>query len=152
MKVSRAIFAGAALIAVCALTGGLIYLPELRSPDRAGMRAYRLSQMTDAHLREMHDRAAAIAQQRRDADEDQRKKSIRDAAENAEACRLRQADPAFHARNPAPCGFEVFSDPFPPETTESVFEEMISGRCIFAHSLYEARAFGCLPPRWSFLR
>lgn len=149
----------------CAVAVALLYGayyrfgPESAAPSQTAMRQYRLSQLSDADLKEIvekarKDRARRVAQMQAAAKEaDARQREEYAAREKILAqC---DSDPVFKLRNenlcrPAGGGFimpgpVVPYEPAPSE--EELIEGYIMGPCSYVETVREARKQGCLLPK-----
>jgi hypothetical protein len=139
---------GAMLILLVA--GAAVYGPKIQDlsekPDRAKMRAYRMSQLTDDQVLELHKRAEDDSELQRRSDKEADEASRRQRNEEMSKC---EADPVQKLRSPTHCmgqmplfagSYEELSEP-----AEQLFEDYVMGSCEWVTNVFEAKQRHCLP-------
>jgi hypothetical protein len=114
-------------------------------PEVSAMRAYRISQLSDEEIRELHRLAREThAFLRREAKEraDEFWKKYR------EECGKALDDPAYRVRNPLACNAPLgnLDEPLDRRPVEVIFDHNILGICNFIWTTRDAKKSGCLPP------
>lgn len=127
---------------------------SFQKPDMAAMRTFRLSNLSDENLRDMHAKAEAEVERRRaEYVSIAQEGGARVNAEIAD-CQLKTDDAAYRARHPGRCGdrsYFTIEDhyaryaTFRPRSVDQLFEDMILGPCDSVGTVWEARRVGCLP-------
>jgi hypothetical protein len=126
--------------------------PNLAKPNPADMREFRLSRLTDEHLRELHAKAKVVVETRRAANEKVIKEAEAAVYASIAECNAKIDDPAYRARHhptgcPSPPShvWDIYSRPMREQTIVEIFEDMIMGECNVVSTVWEARYAGCLP-------
>lgn len=132
----------------------VVAIPHVRermdAPDRAKMRAYRLSKVDDKKLVQLHEEANRLFEGSKQAAAEDGRKFWQQRDEERRACEANLAaklrDP-YHCNRPLPVEWPSIGRPLPGlDSPEAFFEDSIIGPCRFASSIYEAKQMGCLPP------
>jgi hypothetical protein len=148
--VNREVFGlliAAVLLAVaCALPFIVQWYGDSAPPDVSAMRAYRLSQLSDPQIRDLHRSA------REEHDRLQREAKERAAEfwkKHSEECSKASADVAYRARNPEACalplGWLYIDEPLDGRSVEEIFENNILGVCNLVWTRRDAKKYECLP-------
>jgi hypothetical protein len=113
------------------------------------IRAYRISQMSDAEIRKLWETAEEIRQKEEHDLQEERRQRAKQRAETLEKCK----DVVFQAREERLCNaarstFSILNIDMPdPRSREAIFEALILGRCNFMNDRRKLIQAKCLPPK-----
>jgi len=145
---------GAAIAAV--LAGVLYAAPNFKIADKATMRAYRVSILSDGALRQLHESAQRSVKQRRDESIEFFRQALAEREARVADCEAHVNDAAYRARNPGGCesrylgsaeqAYQASMRGHRVRTADEEFEALIMAPCEAVHFVGEAQSKGCLPP------
>jgi hypothetical protein len=136
--------AGLAIAGLSALVAGAWYWEGSRKPDYSQMRAYRMSQLTDADLETLMEEARSDFAKFSAAAESQRAEQEARNYAKQQAC----TDWKVKARNPEACRPVLQTAPafsYGRSSVDEVFEMKVMGMCMYAFTTRFARKYDCLP-------